>query len=264
MCASIFCTILSEKFPIIRITERDMTTNVNWSSCKVPVIPAIYWRNLNFFDSFMKCSQISHFMKIRPGGAQVFHEDGWTDRHTHDEANSRYQKCLHHLQVGTWQNTSVLCMWPLTHCKRTGTLQAHDGRHHKDMHKKTATEWINRYFKFWNLYTKCDKCKSGLSFRYVQGTQECADTSILLPVSAPGFKPANKQTLQWSRCSDCELYNNNTRKWLMGCEGYDERQISSPHNNEAKKGWNYTFVPSIHLRDVLHCHGSEARAEKLL
>jgi hypothetical protein len=50
----------------------------------------------------------------------------------------------------------------------------------------------------------------------------------------------------------------------MGCEGYDKRQISNPHNTEVNKGCRYTFMPSINIRDVLHCHGREARVEKLL
>jgi hypothetical protein len=38
MCVLIFHTALLEKFLILRRTERDMTKNVCWSSCKIPVI----------------------------------------------------------------------------------------------------------------------------------------------------------------------------------------------------------------------------------
>ena len=38
-------------------------------------------------DYFSKNVQISNVMKIRPVGYELFHANGWTDRH--DEANSR-------------------------------------------------------------------------------------------------------------------------------------------------------------------------------
>jgi hypothetical protein len=39
---------------------------------------------------FEKKAKISNFMKIRPVGAELFHEDGRTDRH--GEANSRFSE----------------------------------------------------------------------------------------------------------------------------------------------------------------------------
>jgi len=45
-----------------------------------------------FFLGFGKTTQISNFMKIRPMGAELFHEEGRTDRqtHRHDKAYSRF------------------------------------------------------------------------------------------------------------------------------------------------------------------------------
>jgi hypothetical protein len=76
----------SNTFLILRRNERYMIKNVYWSSCKVPVIPVTFQRNLNFLDVLKKRTQMSNFVKIRSVGAEFSHAVGRTDRH--DEANS--------------------------------------------------------------------------------------------------------------------------------------------------------------------------------
>jgi hypothetical protein len=76
MCVLVFCTILSETFLILRIYERDTIQNVNWSSCKVPVIIVRFQGKLYFLNRSSKITKISKPMKIRPVGAELLHADG--------------------------------------------------------------------------------------------------------------------------------------------------------------------------------------------
>jgi hypothetical protein len=98
MCVLIFCTNLSEKFLILRRTERDVIKNVYWSTCKLPVNLVKFSWNWNFPHRFLyKYLQISNLMKIRPLGPELFHANrkyGQTDGRTdgHDEANSRFSQ----------------------------------------------------------------------------------------------------------------------------------------------------------------------------
>ena len=60
---------LSETFLILRRIQRDIATNVNSSSFKVPVIP---FRVREFYRRASKNTQIHNFVKIRPVGARLF------------------------------------------------------------------------------------------------------------------------------------------------------------------------------------------------
>jgi hypothetical protein len=81
--------ILSETFFILSRTERYMIRNVNGSSCKVAY--SLFLSDFNeTWISQQICENIgiSDFIKIRPGGAELFHESRQTDRY--EEANSRF------------------------------------------------------------------------------------------------------------------------------------------------------------------------------
>jgi len=81
ICVFIFSTTLSETMLILRRIQRDIITNVHWSSSKVPVILVTLQSQLNILERFSKNTQISNLTKIRPVGAE-FHMDGRTDRQT--------------------------------------------------------------------------------------------------------------------------------------------------------------------------------------
>jgi len=66
-----------------------MIENVNWSSCKVPVILALCNEICIFSTDFRKILKISIFMKFRPVGVE-FHAERRTDGH--DEAVSRFSQ----------------------------------------------------------------------------------------------------------------------------------------------------------------------------
>ena len=75
----IFSTTFVRNISYLR-RQRHKIINVYWCLCKVPVILVRFWWNLHFLDSSSKNTQISHFMKIRPVGAELFHANWRTDR----------------------------------------------------------------------------------------------------------------------------------------------------------------------------------------
>jgi hypothetical protein len=88
MCGSIFSTIF----------VRSIIINVHMSLRKLPVtLVKCYW-NFNFLDRFSKHIQTENFMKILPGGTELFHANGNTGNRTdsqtdrQEEANSRFSQ----------------------------------------------------------------------------------------------------------------------------------------------------------------------------
>ena len=73
---------LSEIFFNLRRIQRDIIINIHRSSCKVSVNIVRFESKLNFLGRFKKNTPISHLMKIRPVGTELFHADGQTDRQT--------------------------------------------------------------------------------------------------------------------------------------------------------------------------------------
>jgi len=58
-CVLIYSTNLPETFLIPRRVQQDVTTNGHTSSCNLPVVLVIFYRNLNFLDRFSRNTQIS-------------------------------------------------------------------------------------------------------------------------------------------------------------------------------------------------------------
>jgi hypothetical protein len=63
--------LLSETFLILRITQRDIITNVHRSSCKVPIIIVTYQSKFNLLDRFLKNIQMPNFIKNLFNGSQA-------------------------------------------------------------------------------------------------------------------------------------------------------------------------------------------------
>ena len=77
-----FCVplqLLSETFFIVRRIKRDMILSVRRSSCKVPAFLFYTVMKLEFSGRILENTPISHFMKIRSVGAELFHAGGRTD-----------------------------------------------------------------------------------------------------------------------------------------------------------------------------------------
>jgi hypothetical protein len=97
--------ILPDTFLILSRTQWDII-NLHRSSCKVPVILAIFKWNLIFLERFSKNTQISDFTKNHPVGAELFHADGETGRHY--EANSRFSQFCECAQLHLINNLQTL------------------------------------------------------------------------------------------------------------------------------------------------------------
>jgi hypothetical protein len=75
-----------------------MSSNVYWSSCKVPAIRVRFYYKLISLDRYLKNTQISNLMKICPVETDLFHPDGQMDKRTegrtgkHNEANRSLKK----------------------------------------------------------------------------------------------------------------------------------------------------------------------------
>jgi hypothetical protein len=64
------------------IFARNIIINIHMALCTVPVTRVKSYLNLRFLDRFSKYSQIANFMKIVPGGAELFHANGNTGKRT--------------------------------------------------------------------------------------------------------------------------------------------------------------------------------------
>ena len=102
--------LLSEAFPILRIIQRDIVTNVRKSSCKVPVIHIRIFMKLEYFQQiFEKYSDIK-FRETPSSGSRVVpcrQAKGQTDRH--DEANSRFSTRLKICQMEV-EGLGLICI----------------------------------------------------------------------------------------------------------------------------------------------------------
>jgi hypothetical protein len=81
---------LSVIFTILRRNEQAIITKAFRSLCKVDVILAGFQRNLSFHGKFSQNTHIQNFIKIRPGNAEIFHTEMWSDGET-DTTNSMEQ-----------------------------------------------------------------------------------------------------------------------------------------------------------------------------
>jgi len=83
--------LLPEIFLIVRRTERGTITDVLRFPRRVTVILERFSWNLNFLDTFSKNTLTSHFIKIRPVGAELFRVNGQTERQIEGQTWRRWQ-----------------------------------------------------------------------------------------------------------------------------------------------------------------------------
>ena len=67
--------LLFKTFLILRTHKRDVVTNVEMSSCKVPITLVGFWWNLNFLYRFSVKAQISSFIKLKSSGRTDGHDE---------------------------------------------------------------------------------------------------------------------------------------------------------------------------------------------
>jgi hypothetical protein len=80
---------------------KDFWTLLTFNDLRGPLWKAWTVTHLNFLDRFLEDTQISHFMKIRPAGAELFYAYGRTDGN--NEVNIRFsQFCESASKWGGW------------------------------------------------------------------------------------------------------------------------------------------------------------------
>ena len=105
----IFSRIFTQPFLILRRIQRDILTDIQKYSRKIPFISIKLWSNVNFFGRCSKSLQIFNFVKIRPVGAGVFEAERtgrWTDMATLILAFRRFVMASKKKDV-TWWNTVI-------------------------------------------------------------------------------------------------------------------------------------------------------------
>ena len=105
MCVLIFCTAFVRNTSHSKKTERDMIMNVEWSSCRVPVIFVQFKWNLIFLYGFSKNTERSNFMKIGP---VVVDQTLWRRNKSRSSTGIRNPDCLARRLVTTDYSTSDL------------------------------------------------------------------------------------------------------------------------------------------------------------
>ena len=91
MCVLIFYTILFETFRTVRITSRDIVTNVKTLSCNVPVILCQILMKLKFSRQIFEESSNIKFRQNQSVGRRVI-PCRQTDRHRCGKSDSRFSQ----------------------------------------------------------------------------------------------------------------------------------------------------------------------------
>jgi hypothetical protein len=87
------------------LTIQQDIINIHWSSCKVPIIPAIFKSDLNFLNSLLTDFQkILKYHEKSPSGSQAV---PYTDRLTWQRYRSLFALLQTHLKI--WRQIGVVC-----------------------------------------------------------------------------------------------------------------------------------------------------------